>query len=68
MEYCIINDDMAAFVIGMSRAEWDEITSSLNEARSTALGFHKELGALTCDITYIKSLPSGSISQTQALS
>lgn len=68
MEFCIIDDEMARFVMGINKDDWKKYTNKMSKAESEALGMSEELGDIQCDITYIKSLPSGSISQTQSLS
>ncbi|MDP2059186.1 MAG: hypothetical protein Q8J97_05555, partial [Flavobacteriaceae bacterium] len=65
MEFCIISDDLARFVLGLSEDRWNELCAV---GGGEDIGMSKELAKLECDMTYIKSLPSGSISQTQALS
>jgi predicted transcriptional regulator len=64
MEYCIISDELSKFVLGISTTDWDAYTAKDGGVN----GMSPELKKEESSIAYIKSLPSGSISQTRALS
>lgn len=65
MEYCIISDELSQFVLGISKESWEKLTKA---GQGEDIGMSEELAKLNCGISYIKSLPANSVSQTGALS
>ena len=63
MKWCVISDEIARQVMGYTDAKWTEVTGPKGLP-----GMDPEMAKLNCKISYIKSLPTDSVLQTQALS
>ena len=61
MEYCVISDEMARFVLGFSAASWDNTCAKGGNFEGK---MSQEMADIDCHIIYIQSLPTGPLSQT----